>query len=415
MYDQTSKSKQSYPFTAKYRFGIFANQLQSLLRLGFPWIVEDLILRAPELSSNQSVMKKWAPYCDINYHRANMNAVHLTQCSIVPKACQGQMTGLTLFFQGAGVSLEKRSCLQNMVDMSLRCKMPVIAFNQRDVGSSKGYHYSSNSLRKDLEAQAELALSQLSDLRVSGVLTADAKLYVYGLCQGGVLALCSVNSIMDNPNFGKIIVTRTPLSFSEMAAHVPKGDYHVLMPNAYKKLKRSSDFRSVSGMCAYLATLAKKSIVSGLALLLSSMPSRVRGVLFQMIFRFSRWHVDCRDIIQQLISRDKLYAISVSHDEFIDECVDVAHYIKERYPGHGSYCVMDADLNVATANNLTTRLQMSCAPFDSDGGFVDHMERPRSQYPHHQAWSQHLVLDHGDDCLDEYQVISQVIRGSLVA
>ena len=223
MYDRTSKSKNPYSTSAYFRYDVFANQLQSLLRLGFPWIIEDLILRAPELGSNQSVMKKWAPYCDIYYHRANLNAVYLTQCSITPKNCRGQMSGLILFFQGAGVSLEKRSCLQNMVDMSLRCKMPVVGFNQRHVGSSKGYHYSSSSLRKDLEAQAKLAISELLDLRLSGMLTTDAKLYVYGLCQGGVLALCSVSSIMDDPNFGKVFVTRTPLSFSEMAAYVPKG------------------------------------------------------------------------------------------------------------------------------------------------------------------------------------------------
>ena len=388
------------------------NRLQMLIRFGLPWIAEEMVLAAPRRAPKQSLIDTWSPYCRIAYETVDLTKAELTLCTVTPSLSSGHRSdGIMLFYQGAGISVEKSSCLQNLIDMSLRCQMPVLAFNQRHVGSSNGYHYSSASLRADLADQSQYALSQLDRLRRTRRLSKQAKLYVYGLCQGGVLALCSVGAIIDHPDFAQIIVTRTPLSFSDMAAHVPKGDYRVLMP-AYKVRRQTGS--TISAWLPFIGHSVRRGAVHLMANLLSLLPADARGVFFRSIFRLSRWHIDCRRLVERLAHCDKIFAIAVHDDEFISDRSDVAYFLKSRQPTR--VCFMEANVDTPLSeDDIKQRQRSSYAPFNTHDGFNAHQDRRLSPHPRHQAWSQHMVMkcSEGRHQLDEYQVVNGIIAASL--
>lgn len=399
--------------TLRTQLFLSLNRVQMLIRFGFPWIAEEMVLAAPKRAPKQSLIDAWSPYCAITYESVKLTSATLTQCTVLPSLPDGDSyDGLMLFYQGAGISVEKSSCLQNLIDMSLRCQMPVLAFNQRHVGSSDGYHYSSTSLQVDLAEQSQYMLNMLGQWRDAGRLSKQAKLYVYGLCQGGVLALCSVDSIVDHPDFAKIIVTRTPLSFSDMAAHVPNGDYRVLMPPAHRARIKPS--LSLSAKLLHVGHYVRIGTVHLMARLLGLLPIGVRRVFFRGIFRFSRWHIDCRQIVERLAYCDKIHAIAVHDDEFISGQSDVAYFLQSRQPAR--VCVMEADVNMLLSDDdVTQRRRSSCAPFNTLNGFNEHQNRPLSPHPRHQAWSQHMVMScpEGRHKLDEYQVVNGIMAASL--
>ena len=400
--------------TGIYRYlSLSLNRLQMLFRLGLPWIVEEMLLSAPKRAPNQSLIASWSAYCDIDYQSVELAGVSLTICQIVPnESRECSFSGMLLFYQGAGISVEKSSCLQNMIDMALRCKMPVVAFNQRHVGSSSGYHYSSATLRSDLVEQGRYALHLLGRWRRAGRLSSNAKLHVYGLCQGGVLALCSVSQMMDHPDFARVIVTRTPLSFSDMVAYVPNGDYRVLMPTSYRSSAQRVTLSTVR--LPDVGHQFKRGFVHGMARFLGFFPAHIRALFFRSLFQFSRWHIDCRRIVNSLAERDKIYAISVDHDEFVSQKSDVADFLHERQPARVYRMRADMDFSL-TKDDREQRQQSSCAPFNCTVGFDAHQDRRLSPHPYHQAWSQHMLTlcPEGRYQWDEYQVVNGIIASTL--
>jgi len=385
--------------------------LQMILRFGFPWLAEDVVLRAASRPLNRGVIEKWEAFCSIDYSPIEIDGEELTRLIVTPKNVDCHpLDGVILFFQGAGICLEKTSCLVNMIDMALRCKKIVVGFNQRHVGSSRGYHYSANSLRMDLDKQSQWVLDYLSLLRCQGRVTHCAKMFVYGLCQGGVLAISSVRKIIDHPNFSKIIVTRAPVSFSDMIAFVPEGDYRTLMPKAYRQAYGLQKTFSISHL-ASPETI--KAVITGQILrFLSLISPKRRSFLFGLLFRFSRWHMDCRPIIHKLVHHGKLFAISVDGDEFVSPEADIVYYVRQCYPALMNTCVMQAFSTVSISDaEMQCRSSESFAPFDTVSGLQEHLKRHVSEYYRHQSWSQHMRLpvDSDGGFWDEYEVIQQVM------
>lgn len=393
-------------FMLNYYFFIFTsvvNNMLSIFRLGLPYLFEDYVLGAKPYAINRARIKESSSLCSAAYGSDTINGHRLVTLSVTPNCRASDIKGVTLFFQGASVCVQKSSCFQNIVDMALRTKTVVIAYNQRHVSGSSGYHYHARSLRIDLESISQSVLLKLKSLRKAELIDANSKMFIYGLCQGGVLALMSAQGVAKDPDFSKIFVTRTPISFWEMAAYVPKSDYSPFMPKALKSFTYSwPGLKGIFFGSKLKGSFLKMLIQSHIIQMLSKVPLRVRAWVFFGLFQVSGWHVDCRCIIRRLLGMKKLFVISVQDDEFLSVQSDMLSFVKTIDKDYSGTCLIHVrdDYQGPQASDLSMQW-----PFDTESSWRAHYDRHCSIFANHQAWSQHIVDGSNSD---EYDVFNRV-------
>ena len=82
--------------------------LQMIFRFGFPWLAEDVVLRAASRPLNRGVIEKWEAFCSIDYSPIEIDGEELTRLIVTPKNVDCHpLDGVILFFKALGFVLKR--------------------------------------------------------------------------------------------------------------------------------------------------------------------------------------------------------------------------------------------------------------------------------------------------------------------
>ncbi|MEC8064042.1 MAG: hypothetical protein VX112_04270 [Pseudomonadota bacterium] len=321
----------------------YMNQIR---KLGFNYFVGSLVLCGDNQKPNETFIKKikdrWG--VEIIYEDELVNGKRLKKIIAKPQATTATVQdNLTLLFPGHGISINRDSLIENVVEHVVTGNRVVIAYDQSGVGQSCNYkHPSEYTLREDVAAQAKSCYATMEKYKKSGSLHPEAKMDIYGLCFGGVLASVAADAIKDKPDFSCATISRAPFGIWDMAALCP--DYKRFFPSLNMDRRHTQANTKKPTKKENILIRALKSIVYSLVCtfikilnLMTYLPNIIRRILIYPIFALVGWRLDVTKELRVLDKSKKVTYLSLNackkgSDEFVNSAADMAAIVKNPIP-----------------------------------------------------------------------------------